>query len=189
MALEDVSLVRGRDLHTATTRHRLIPPGVHTHSPPPSPPRPHPCRFLTEQVSHHPPVSAIYADGLSELGGGYVLHGEVELRTKFWGRSIQLLLAGHCQLSLPGSGDRFIWNRPPMSVNDIILGEQAAAGGVVGWDGVGCALDGLWSSTRHNPASTTFALGSSTASCALPSPQRTDCHSQAVLNSCHPAAT
>jgi hypothetical protein len=125
-----------------TTHHHPPPPTTthhhhHHHHPPPPPTTTTtttttthpptqpvtPCRFLTEQVSHHPPVSAIYADGLSELGGGYVLHGEVELRTKFWGRSIQLLLAGHCQLTLPGSGDRFIWNRPPMSVNDIILGE------------------------------------------------------------------
>jgi hypothetical protein len=57
------------------------------------------------------------------MNGGYRLTGELELKTKFWGKSIQLLLQGHSQLALPGTGDHFLWNRPPMSVNDIILGE------------------------------------------------------------------
>ena len=80
-------------------------------------------RFVTEQVSHHPPISAAYADGLAHLNGGYQLSAELELRSKLVGMTVQFTPAGHVQLLLPGSGDHFLWNATTLCISNILLGE------------------------------------------------------------------
>jgi hypothetical protein len=103
--------------------------------------------MLIEQVSHHPPISAYVAEGPR-----YTVTGELETKTKFWGKSIGLILAGHERLVMEvppsrsstsssgggggfgvppspadggaGAGQREVyeWNRFHLSVNDVILG-------------------------------------------------------------------
>ncbi|CAD7696464.1 unnamed protein product [Ostreobium quekettii] len=83
-------------------------------------------RFLAEQVSHHPPVSCFWARGGDPNGGseeGFELHGELELRSKFWGKSVAVMSAGRLQLRLCGSGDEFVWDKAAVSINNIILGK------------------------------------------------------------------
>lgn len=81
-------------------------------------------RLLCEQVSHHPPVSAFHGEGLD---GTYTLSGEIELRTKFWGKSIELTFHGHTRLTLNAHGETYTWNRCRIMVNDVILGERRSS--------------------------------------------------------------
>jgi hypothetical protein len=66
----------------------------------------------------------VHADGLAHLNGGYQLSAEVHLGAKLVGMSVQMTAAGHVQLLLPGSGDRFLWNGPTLSISNILLGES-----------------------------------------------------------------
>jgi hypothetical protein len=75
---------------------------------------------MIEQVSHHPPISAYVAQGRGDLA--YTATGELETKTKFWGKGIELLLLGHERLVDERRGEVYEWNRFNISVNDIILG-------------------------------------------------------------------
>ncbi|GIL87005.1 hypothetical protein Vretimale_14185 [Volvox reticuliferus] len=77
-------------------------------------------RYLCEQVSHHPPVSCFVAEGAGPQG--YELYGEVETKTKFWGKTIDCILAGHMSLKLKAFGEEYRFNLGTLVINDIILG-------------------------------------------------------------------
>ena len=51
--------------------------------------------MVGEQVSHHPPVSAFHAEGQR-----WVVHGAVQPRLKFWGKSIEIEPRGSITLQL-----------------------------------------------------------------------------------------
>lgn len=53
---------------------------------------------MSEQVSHHPPVSAFHAEGLKE---DFVFHGSIYPKLKFWGKSIEAEPKGVITLELP----------------------------------------------------------------------------------------
>lgn len=55
-------------------------------------------RWVSEQVSHHPPVSAFQAEGLKE---DFVFHGSIYPKLKFWGKSIEAEPRGVITLELP----------------------------------------------------------------------------------------
>lgn len=56
-------------------------------------------------MSHHPPVSAYHARGPS-----WEVQGEFEVKTKFWGKSIELLMMGCEALRLPGyENEEYRW--------------------------------------------------------------------------------
>lgn len=55
-------------------------------------------RWMSEQVSHHPPVSAFHAEGLKE---DFVFHGSIYPKLKFWGKSIEAEPKGVITLELP----------------------------------------------------------------------------------------
>jgi len=46
---------------------------------------PHACRFLAEKVVHHPTVIAAVAEGRR-----WRYEGDADVKSKFWGRSIEL---------------------------------------------------------------------------------------------------
>lgn len=54
-------------------------------------------RLISEQVSHHPPVSAFYAEGLSN---DFVFHGSIYPKLKFWGKSVEAEPKGIITLKL-----------------------------------------------------------------------------------------
>ena len=43
------------------------------------------CRFIAEKVIHHPTVIAAYCEGRK-----WVFEGDADVKSKFWGRSIEL---------------------------------------------------------------------------------------------------
>lgn len=54
-------------------------------------------RLVSEQVSHHPPVSAFHAESLA---GDFVFHGSIYPKLKFWGKSVEAEPKGTITLEL-----------------------------------------------------------------------------------------
>ena len=52
-------------------------------------------RIVCEQVSHHPPVSAFFGEGVH-----FTLHGSIQPKMKFWGKSIEVTPKGNITLYL-----------------------------------------------------------------------------------------
>ncbi|CAB4396805.1 unnamed protein product [Rhizophagus irregularis] len=97
-------------------------------------------RYISEQVSHHPPISACYCESPN-----YDFFAEVDVKSKFWGKSFEILPQGvsHVNLkvlndywpkSLPDTlkkpanenGEVFIehysWKKVTTCVNNLIVG-------------------------------------------------------------------
>uniref|UniRef100_A0A665V123 Oxysterol-binding protein n=1 Tax=Echeneis naucrates TaxID=173247 RepID=A0A665V123_ECHNA len=77
-------------------------------------------RWVSEQVSHHPPVSAFHAEGLKE---DFVFHGSIYPKLKFWGKSIEAEPKGIITLELPKYNEAYTWTNPSCCVHNIIVGQ------------------------------------------------------------------
>nr|XP_024360842.1 oxysterol-binding protein-related protein 3-like isoform X2 [Physcomitrium patens] len=78
------------------------------------------CWFLAEQVSHHPPILAFQSE---DTGGRYQIYGEIEIKNKFWGRSIEVLCNGAVHLKIPKYGDHITWNRATLCIHNVLVGK------------------------------------------------------------------
>ncbi|KAE9459445.1 hypothetical protein C3L33_08666, partial [Rhododendron williamsianum] len=74
-------------------------------------------RFFSEKVSHHPTLIACHSEG-----NGWKFWGDSNLRTKFWGTSIQLDPVGTLTLEFD-DGEVFQWSKVTTSICNIILGK------------------------------------------------------------------
>ena len=74
-------------------------------------------RYVGEQVSHHPPISAGYCEAPQ-----YVWWADAGTKTQFWGTSIEVVQ--HCSkhLIIKNHKDRFTLNKPRSAVNNLIVG-------------------------------------------------------------------
>lgn len=75
-------------------------------------------RVLAEQVSHHPPVSAIHC-----LHEAFEFWGSQELKTKFRATYLLVQPFGELHVSLKRWKDHFVWRKPETSVHNIIIGK------------------------------------------------------------------
>ncbi|KAJ6809158.1 oxysterol-binding protein-related protein 1C [Iris pallida] len=74
-------------------------------------------RFFSEKVSHHPMVVACHCEG-----SGWKFWGDSNLKSKFWGRSIQLDPVGVLTLEFD-DGEVFQWSKVTTSIYNLILGK------------------------------------------------------------------
>ncbi|OWM90182.1 oxysterol-binding protein-related protein 1C-like isoform X2 [Punica granatum] len=74
-------------------------------------------RFISEKVSHHPMVVACHCDGT-----GWKFWADSDLKSKFWGRSIQLDPVGTLTLEFD-DGEVFQWSKVTTSIYNLILGK------------------------------------------------------------------
>ncbi|EFH48917.1 hypothetical protein ARALYDRAFT_490050 [Arabidopsis lyrata subsp. lyrata] len=74
-------------------------------------------RFFSEKVSHHPTVIACHCEGK-----GWKFWGDTNLRSKFWGRSIQLEPVGILTLEFD-DGEIFQWSKVTTTIYNILLGK------------------------------------------------------------------
>ncbi|GAV76220.1 PH domain-containing protein/Oxysterol_BP domain-containing protein [Cephalotus follicularis] len=74
-------------------------------------------RFFSEKVSHHPMVVACHCEGT-----GWKFWGDSNLKSKFWGRSIQLDPVGVLTLEFD-DGEVFKWSKVTTSIYNLILGK------------------------------------------------------------------
>uniref|UniRef100_A0A8D3DJL6 Oxysterol-binding protein n=1 Tax=Scophthalmus maximus TaxID=52904 RepID=A0A8D3DJL6_SCOMX len=77
-------------------------------------------RLISEQVSHHPPVSAFHAEGLKQ---DFVFHGSIYPKLKFWGKSVEAEPKGAITLELPKHNEAYTWTNPTCCVHNIIVGQ------------------------------------------------------------------
>uniref|UniRef100_A0A672GTK2 Oxysterol-binding protein n=1 Tax=Salarias fasciatus TaxID=181472 RepID=A0A672GTK2_SALFA len=77
-------------------------------------------RLVSEQVSHHPPVSAFHAESLV---GDFVFHGSIYPKLKFWGKSVEAEPKGTITLELLKHNETYTWTNPTCCVHNIILGK------------------------------------------------------------------
>ncbi|XP_071731352.1 oxysterol-binding protein-related protein 1C-like [Rutidosis leptorrhynchoides] len=74
-------------------------------------------RFFSEKVSHHPMIVACHCEG-----NGWKFWGDSNLKSKFWGRSIQLDPVGVLTLKFD-DGEVFQWSKVTTSIYNLILGK------------------------------------------------------------------
>ncbi|XP_021823890.1 oxysterol-binding protein-related protein 2A isoform X8 [Prunus avium] len=74
-------------------------------------------RFFSEKVSHHPTLIACHCEGR-----GWKFWADSNIRTKFWGRSIQLDPVGVLSLEFD-DGEIFQWSKVTTSIYNLILGK------------------------------------------------------------------
>uniref|UniRef100_A0AAY4CRG3 Oxysterol-binding protein n=1 Tax=Denticeps clupeoides TaxID=299321 RepID=A0AAY4CRG3_9TELE len=77
-------------------------------------------RWMSEQVSHHPPVSAFHAEGVNS---DFVFHGSIYPKLKFWGKSVEAEPKGIITLELPKHNEAYTWTNPTCCVHNIIVGQ------------------------------------------------------------------
>ncbi|XP_051119509.1 oxysterol-binding protein-related protein 2A-like [Andrographis paniculata] len=73
-------------------------------------------RFFAEKVSHHPTLIACHCEGK-----GWKFWCDTNLKSKFWGRSIQVDPVGTLNLEFD-DGEVFQWSKVTTSINNLILG-------------------------------------------------------------------
>ncbi|KZV33047.1 oxysterol-binding protein-related protein 1C-like [Dorcoceras hygrometricum] len=74
-------------------------------------------RFFSEKVSHHPMIVACHCEGT-----GWRFYGDSNLKSKFWGRSIQLDPVGILTIEFD-DGEAFQWSKVTTSIYNLILGK------------------------------------------------------------------
>ncbi|CAG8603156.1 9300_t:CDS:2, partial [Paraglomus brasilianum] len=72
-------------------------------------------RFISEKVSHHPPIMACHAEAED-----WVFWQDSKLRTKFWGKSMELISTGNVHVSIPKYGDHFSFNKPSTWIRNMV---------------------------------------------------------------------
>jgi hypothetical protein len=73
---------------------------------------------MSEQVSHHPPISAYYADGK-----GWYSYGNTNLKNSFRGSSLEFRVVGLSHFVLTDTNEHFTIKRPENSANNLIIGK------------------------------------------------------------------
>ncbi|KAK6774625.1 hypothetical protein RDI58_029864 [Solanum bulbocastanum] len=74
-------------------------------------------RFISEKVSHHPLILACYCEGR-----GWKMWGDTNLKSKFWGPSIQLDPVGVLNLEFD-DGEVFQWSKVTTSIYNLVIGK------------------------------------------------------------------
>jgi hypothetical protein len=76
-------------------------------------------RFLSEQVSHHPPISAGYCDN-----DNFEYWSNTNVKISFWGRSIEAKPLGSSHIKLKKHNDHFIYTKNNTIIQNIIIGKM-----------------------------------------------------------------
>ena len=74
-------------------------------------------KLVAEQVSHHPPVSAIYVKS-----AGYDIRMNTSMSTHFWGKSLEFKPCGLKHYNFHDNNDHYVVHRPISACRNIIFG-------------------------------------------------------------------
>nr|CAB3264582.1 oxysterol-binding protein-related protein 2-like [Phallusia mammillata] len=78
--------------------------------------------WVSEQVSHHPPVSAFHATGTNPVHP-FNFHGSIHPKLKFWGKTVEIEPKGILTLHFPQHDETYTWTNPKCSVHNIVVGK------------------------------------------------------------------
>lgn len=76
-------------------------------------------RFISEQVCHHPPVSACHAES-----DNFIFWQDMKWKNRFWGKSLEIVPVGTVNVRLPRFGDHFEWNKVTSCIHNILSGQR-----------------------------------------------------------------
>ncbi|VDN06983.1 unnamed protein product [Thelazia callipaeda] len=76
-------------------------------------------RFIAEQVSHHPPVSAFHVESKN-----FTFDGVISPRLKFWGTSIDVQPSGNFELKFPNYNEVYKWKTLNTVIHNIVMGQM-----------------------------------------------------------------
>lgn len=72
-------------------------------------------RYISEQVSHHPPISACHAESEN-----FTFWQDQRWQNKFWGKSLEVISSGPVNVSLPRYGDHYMWNKVVTCIHNVL---------------------------------------------------------------------
>ncbi|XP_036400876.1 oxysterol-binding protein-related protein 6-like isoform X1 [Megalops cyprinoides] len=75
--------------------------------------------FFSEQVSHHPPISACHCESKK-----FTFWQDVRWKNKFWGKSMEILPLGTVNVTIPRFGDHYEWNKVTTCIHNILSGRR-----------------------------------------------------------------
>ncbi|XP_067282339.1 oxysterol-binding protein-related protein 7-like isoform X3 [Pseudorasbora parva] len=71
-------------------------------------------RYVAEQVSHHPPLSASHAES-----DNFSFWQDQRWKYKFWGKSVEIVSSGMVNVTLPNYGDHYEWNKVVTCIHNV----------------------------------------------------------------------
>eukprot|EP00871_Galdieria_phlegrea_P001629 jgi/Galph1/2467/GphlegSOOS_G1094.1 len=80
-------------------------------------------KFMSEQVSHHPPISASFAMAGPNENPSWTYSAVHMVANKFWGKSIEVFPTGPVQISIPRFGDYITYEKATTCVHNILIGK------------------------------------------------------------------
>jgi hypothetical protein len=75
--------------------------------------------YISEQVSHHPPISAFYVANRRE---GFIVSSSILAKSKFYGNSTSAILEGTAKVSLLPRGEDYMLTSPYAHCKGILMG-------------------------------------------------------------------
>ncbi|KAL7856977.1 hypothetical protein SRHO_G00158760 [Serrasalmus rhombeus] len=72
-------------------------------------------RYISEQVCHHPPISACHA-----TSGNFCFWQDQRWKNKFWGKSLEIMPAGMINVTLSRYGDHYEWNKVVTCIHNVL---------------------------------------------------------------------
>uniref|UniRef100_A0A8C4ZXM7 Oxysterol-binding protein n=1 Tax=Gadus morhua TaxID=8049 RepID=A0A8C4ZXM7_GADMO len=72
-------------------------------------------RMISEQVSHHPPISACHAES-----DNFSFWQDQRWKNKFWGKSLEIVPTGMVNLKIPSYGDHYEWNKVVTCIHNVL---------------------------------------------------------------------
>ncbi|GAA5890800.1 hypothetical protein JCM5296_003422 [Sporobolomyces johnsonii] len=78
-------------------------------------------KFISEKVSHHPPVLAFHGEASSK---GWEVDGHIAPSQKFWGRSMEVFVSGEYTVKLTQTGEIFSIRKPSSFVRNLVAGTK-----------------------------------------------------------------
>ncbi|XP_074475712.1 oxysterol-binding protein-related protein 7 isoform X2 [Sebastes fasciatus] len=72
-------------------------------------------RLISEQVCHHPPISACHAHS-----DNFSFWQDQRWKNKFWGKSLEIVPTGMVNVTLPRFGDHYEWNKVVTCIHNVL---------------------------------------------------------------------
>ncbi|RCH86250.1 hypothetical protein CU098_000895, partial [Rhizopus stolonifer] len=76
-------------------------------------------RYISEKVSHNPLIIAAHAEAK-----GFKYWQSTNIKSKFWGKSMEFMTEGNFYVTLTGHDDRYCFSKPSSWIKNMIAGEK-----------------------------------------------------------------
>lgn len=74
-------------------------------------------RYIAEQVSHHPPISACFLKAKK-----YEMWMNSHLTSKFWGKSVEVTPSGSQKVKFKDNDETFVFHQPKTTAQNVLIG-------------------------------------------------------------------